>query len=123
MNDEQPETDLKVRTRNFALRIIRLCSVLPQNGPVDVISRQLVRCGTSVGAQYREAHRARSDAEFVSKLECVTQELDETIYWLELLVGGQFVTGAKLSPLQKEADELMSIFVASIRTAKNNKRR
>jgi four helix bundle protein len=123
MNDEQSQNDLKVRTREFALRIIRLCSVLPQNGPVDVIGRQLVRCGTSVGAQYREAHRARSNAEFVSKLECVTQELDETMYWLELLIGGKFVTATKLSPLQKEANELMTIFVASIRTAKNNKRR
>jgi four helix bundle protein len=123
MNDEQSKNDLKVRTRDFALRVIRLCSVLPPNGPGDVVSRQLVRSGTSVGAQYREAHRARSNAEFISKLECVTQELDETIYWLELLVGAKFMTVAKLVPLQREANELMSIFVASIKTAKNNKRR
>jgi four helix bundle protein len=76
-----------------------------------------------VGAQYREAHRARSVAEFVSKLECVTQELEETMYWLELLTGGGFVASSKLALLKKEANELMSIFVTSVRTAKNNKRR
>jgi four helix bundle protein len=91
--------------------------------PQMLVSRQIVRCGTSVGAQYREAHRARSDAEFISKSECVTQELDETLYWLDLLTGGGFVASSKLAPLKKEANELMSIFVASIRTAKNNKRR
>jgi four helix bundle protein len=96
---------------------------LAKHGPADVIGKQVVRSGTSVGAQYREAHRARSTAEFISKLECVVQELDETIYWLELLVGGGFVASVKLNSLHKEANELMAIFVASIRTAKNNKRR
>jgi four helix bundle protein len=80
MNDEGANKDLKGRTLEFALRIIRLCSALPRDGAIDVISRQIVRCGTSVGAQYREAHRARSNAEFISKLECVTQELEETMY-------------------------------------------
>src|SRR5205814_1606317 len=123
MNDERKTKDLKLRTKQFALRIIRLCSSLAKAGPADVIGRQLVRSGTSVGAQYREAHRARSTAEFISKIECVIQELDETVYWLELLAEANLVPSAKLSLLQVEANELMAIFVASARTAKNNKRR
>src|SRR5581483_6278912 len=112
--NERPE-DLKVRTKKFALRIIRLCSTLPKTGPADVIGRQLVRSGTSVGAQYREAHRGRSTAEFISKLECVIQELDETVYWLELLAEANLVPASRLSLLQAEANELMAIFVASVR--------
>ena len=122
MNDEQKPRDLSERTKQFALRIIRLCSSLAKNGPAGVIGRQLVRCGTSVGAQYREAHRARSSAEFVSKVECVIQELDETIYWLELLADSKIVPAAKLTLLRAEADELMAIFVASAKTAKRNRR-
>jgi four helix bundle protein len=122
MNDER-RNDLKQRTRRFALRVIRLCSSLSKAGPADVIGRQLVRSGTSVGAQYREAHRARSTAEFVSKLECSIQELDESIYWMELLVDANFVKGEKLAPLVSEANELMAILVASVRTAKRNNRR
>jgi four helix bundle protein len=122
MNDER-QRDLKQRTKAFALRVIRLCSSLPKVEPPDVIGRQLVRSGTSVGAQYREAHRARSTAEFVSKLECSVQELDESIYWMELLIEANFVKGEKLSPLSAEAEELMSILVTSVRTAKRNNRR
>ena len=91
MNGRQ--RDLRVRTKDFALRVIRLCSTLPKSGPPDVIGRQLVRCGTSVGAQYREAHRARSIAEFISKLESAIQELDETVYWIELLVDAKIIAG------------------------------
>ncbi|MFL6256109.1 MAG: four helix bundle protein, partial [Pyrinomonadaceae bacterium] len=100
MNDEVKTKDLKLRTKQFALRVIRLCSSLVKVGPADVIGRQLVRSGTSVGAQYREAHRARSTAEFISKIECVIQELDETVYWLELLAEANLVPSAKLSSLQ-----------------------
>src|SRR5690242_11800542 len=115
--------DLRQRTKEFALRIIRLCSALAKTGPADVICRQLVRCGTSVGAQYREACRSRSAAEFISKIESAAQELDETIYWMELLAEAGLVPAGKLSLLQAEANELMSIFVASVRTAKKNKGR
>jgi four helix bundle protein len=115
--------DLRERTKRFALRIIRLCSTLAKTGPADVIGRQLVRCGTSVGAQYREACRSRSAAEFISKLESAAQELDETIYWMELLAETGIVPIARLSQLQAEANELMAIFVASVRTAKKNKGR
>jgi four helix bundle protein len=123
MNDECKGEDLKRRTKMFALRVIRLCSTLARSGPADVIGRQLVRCGTSVGAQYREACRARSVAEFISKIESAAQELDETIYWMELLAEAQLVRSEKLASLQSEANELMAIFVASVRTAKQNKGR
>ncbi|HRK32753.1 MAG TPA: four helix bundle protein [Tepidisphaeraceae bacterium] len=114
--------DLKDRTNQFALRVIRLCAVLPRTGPGEVIGRPLVRSGTSVGAQYREAHRARSTAEFVSKLECSAQELDETIYGIELLIDSAIVEQSKLVPLLTEANELMAIFVASARTANRNRK-
>jgi four helix bundle protein len=116
MNGRQ--RDLRVRTKDFALRVIRLCSTLPKSGPPDVIGRQLVRCGTSVGAQYREAHRARSIAEFISKLESAIQELDETVYWIELLVDAKIIAGERLQLLLDEANELMAMLVASVRTAK-----
>jgi four helix bundle protein len=123
MNDEVKTKDLKLRTKQFAVRIIKLSSSLARTGPADVIGRQLVRSGTSVGAQYREAHRARSTAEFISKLECVIQELDESVYWLELLEEANLMPAKRLFLLRAEANELMAIFVASVRTAKNNKRR
>jgi four helix bundle protein len=118
MSDERKAADLRVRTKDFALRVIRLCSTLPKSGPPDVIGRQLVRCGTSVGAQYREAHRARSLAEFISKLESAIQELDETVYWIELLVDAKIISGERLQLLLDEANELMAMLVASVRTAK-----
>jgi four helix bundle protein len=87
MNEEF--RDLKTRTKQFALRIIRLYKALPNTVEAQVIGKQVLRSGTSVGAQYREATRARSDAEFISKIESGLQELEETIYWLELLVESQ----------------------------------
>jgi four helix bundle protein len=121
MNDELKAANLRARTKRFALRIIRLYSALGKSGAKAVIGRQLLRSGTSVGAQHREAYRARSTAEFVSKMECVTQELDETVYWLELLVEGGLVKKALLDPLVREANELTAIFVASSKTAKKGK--
>jgi four helix bundle protein len=110
--------ELSDRTKQFALRIIRLFSALPDSELANVIGRQLLRSGTSVGANYREACRARTDAELVSKLGIVTQELDETLYWMELLVDGSVLPGPRLSDLQAEAEELMKIFVTSIKTMK-----
>src|SRR4051794_41186114 len=92
--------DLKRRTKDFAIRIIRLCSTLSKAGPPNVISKQLVRCGTSIGAQYREACRSRSVAEFISKIESAAQELDETMYWMEILVDSGIVRPARLSLLR-----------------------
>lgn len=79
-------TELKARTKQLALRIIRLCSAIPSNRTTDVLSRQLLRCGTSVGANYRDSCRARSKADFVAKIAIVEEEVDECTYWIELLV-------------------------------------
>jgi four helix bundle protein len=119
MNDEFSEqTDLRVRTKRFALRILKLYGSLPATVEAQVLGKQVLRSGTSVGAHYREACRSRSVAEFISKIEGALQELDETTYWLELLVEGQVVTAKKLAALLKEADELTAILVSSVRTAK-----
>lgn len=112
------ENDLKHRTKQFALRIIKLFVRLPKSTQAQVIGKQLLRCGTSVGAQYREACRSRSDAEFISKLESSLQELEESAYWLELLVESEIVEKTKLADLSRETDELIAIFVSSVRTVK-----
>lgn len=120
MKDEnqQPE-DLKVRTKRFALDIIRLYVSLPKNDLTRVIGGQFLRSGTSVGAHYRECCRARSDAEFISKLEGGMQELEETLYWLELLVDSQQCQPHLVEPLIKEVNELMSILMTIVRNRKN----
>ena len=110
--------DLKARTKEFALRILRLYRALPANGEARILGKQVLRSGTSVGANYRAACRARSKAEFIAKLGIVLEEADETIFWLELLLEGGIVKREKLSDLLKEAHELMSIFVTSLCTAK-----
>ena len=110
--------DLKFRTKSFALRIIKLYSALPKTTEAQVIGKQILRSGTSVGAQYAEATRARSTAEFVSKIESGLQELEETLYWMELLVDSGIFKVEKLQNLQKEAEELMAILVSSVKTAK-----
>jgi four helix bundle protein len=108
--------ELNERTKQFALRIIRMYGVLPKRTECDVIGRQVLRSGTSVAANYREAGRARTKLELASKLSIVLQELDETQLWLELLIDAGFVKEVKLKPLHAEADELIRIMVASIRT-------
>lgn len=112
--------DLRIRTKKFALRIIKLYQNLPHSGEAQVIGKQVLRSGTSVGAQYREACRAKSPADFVNMLGGALKELDETGYWLELLVEGEIIPPVKLADLQKETDELLSIFVSSINTSKRN---
>jgi four helix bundle protein len=109
---------LRNRTKQFALRIVRMFAVLPKNSAAKVIGHQVLRSGTSVAANLREATRARSKSEFLSKLGIVEQELDETILWLELLVEAQIVPANRMAALCTEADELLRIIVASIRTAK-----
>jgi four helix bundle protein len=113
-------TDLRDRTKRFALRIIKLYQSLPKSGEAQVIGKQVLRSGTSVGAQYREACRAKSPADFVNMMGGGLKELDETAYWLELLVEGEIIPAAKLGDLQKETDELIAIFVSSINTSKRN---
>jgi four helix bundle protein len=121
VNSDAKVTDLRERTMNFALRIIRLYTALPKTVVAQVIGKQVLRSGTSVGAQYREARRGRSNAEFVSKIDAALQELDETDYWLELLVKGTIVTAKRLAELRAETKELIAIFTASSKTAKNHK--
>ncbi len=115
------EFDLKSRTKQFALRIIKLFRSLPKSSDAQVIGKQILRSGTSVGAQYREACRSRSDSELISKMASSLQELDETAYWLELLVEGDFIKAEKLVDLQDETEQLIAIFVASLKTAKSKK--
>ena len=112
--------DLRERTKQFALRIIRLCSSLPTTPAAQVIGRQVLRSGTSVGAHYREAHRARSTAEFISKIEGGLQELEETNYWLELLSESKLLPPRRLVDLHNESEQLTAIFTS---VAKNAKKR
>ena len=122
MNDERAKPiDLKVRLKQFALRIIKLCDALPRSRAADVIARQIIRSGTSVGAQHREAHRARSRAEFISKIESALQERDETQYWIELLADSGLIKPNRLGKLREESDELIAILVASVRKAKQSR--
>ncbi|MBE7384529.1 MAG: four helix bundle protein [Leptolyngbya sp. SIO1E4] len=112
--------DLKERTKAFALRIIRLYSALPKTTVAQVLGKQILRSGTSVGAHYREAHRARSTAEFVSKLNGGLQELEETAYWLDLLSEAVIIKPDRLEPLSQETQELIAIFVTLIKNVKAN---
>jgi len=114
---EQP-WDLRERTKALALRIIRMFTALPKSSVAQVIGNQVLRAGTSVGAHYREAVRARSTAEFVSKCEGGLMELEETGYWLELLTEGGILPSKRLAPLLREVDELIAIFVTCIKNAK-----
>ncbi len=113
------DNDLKKRTKGFALRIIRVYTALPKSLEAQVIGKQVLRSGTSVGAHYHEAYRSRSNAEFVSKLGGGLQELEETIYWLDLLIAAEIIPEAKLKDLISEANELIAIFVASINTSRS----
>ncbi|MBS1790228.1 MAG: four helix bundle protein [Acidobacteria bacterium] len=120
---DEKKNDLKKRLKEYALRIIRLYEALPKTGAVHVITHQLLRSGTSPGAQYREACRAKSDADFISKIEGALQELEESDYWLELLIQGGYETERKLKPLCDETNELIAIFVSIVLKIKARKKR
>lgn len=109
------------RTKSFALRVIRMFTALPKTEEARVLGKQVLRSGTSVAAVYREASRARSDAELIAKLGVIEQELDETLLWLELLVEGEVVAAKKLELLHDEAEELLRMTVAAIRTIKRKR--
>lgn len=113
--------DLKTRTKEFALRVIRLYVALPKTTEAQVIGKQLLRSGTSVGAHYRESIRARSTAEFTSKIEGGLQELEESVYWMELLVEAGIMTKNQLSALMGEAGELTAILITCAKNAKAGK--
>jgi four helix bundle protein len=110
--------DLRDRTKAFALQIIRTSAAIPKTTEAQVLGKQLLRSGTSVGANYREAFRGRSKAEFISKCGDSLRELEETGYWLELLVDANIVPAEKLSALRQECDELIAIFVTILKRSK-----
>lgn len=111
--------ELENRTKGFAVRVVKMFGALPKRVEAEVLGRQALRSGTSVAANYREACRSRSKAEFISKLCIVEQELSETILWLELLVESDIVPKQKMVSLHQEAEELLKITVASIKTLKS----
>jgi len=119
-NDETGKPELLGgRTKDFALRIIRVYSSLPKSSVAQVLGKQILRSGTSVGANYREANRARSKAEFIAKMGDSLKELEETCYWLELLLESGTVTPARLHDLSHECRQLMAIFITIIKRAKS----
>ena len=115
--------DLATRTRAFAVRVLRLGDSLPRTRAANVIAYQIMRAASSVGAQYREGVRSRSDAELISKFESALQELEETAYWLELLVEMALVPPKKLALLRNEADEITAILVSCVKKVKRRTRR
>lgn len=114
------DRDLKIRTKKFALEIISLVSELPKNNAGFVLGNQLMKSGTSVGANYRSSQRGRSRAEFIAKLGIVQEEADETIFWLELILESNLLPKEKVAPALKEADELTAIFTSMLINAKKN---
>jgi four helix bundle protein len=112
--------DLRERTQDFALRIVRMYGALPQDQVARVLGGQVLRSGTSVGANYREADRARSKAEFIAKMGDCLKELDETDYWLVLLVRADVVPADRMAALIQETNELIAIFTTIFKHAKEN---
>jgi four helix bundle protein len=112
--------ELKRRTRQFSLEVIELVESLPQTRTSNVIANQLLRSATSVGANYRAACRARSKADFASKIGVTIEEADESLYWLEILAETGLVQKDRLAPLMKEANELIAILTASAKTVRSN---
>ncbi len=121
MSDEKkkPE-DLRSRTKALALRIVRLYEALPKSTAAQVLGRQMLRSGTSVGANYREAYRARSKAEFVAKIGDCLRELDDTGYWLELLGDASLVQVERLADLRDEVDQLIAILTTIAKKTKRS---
>ena len=114
---QNEEKDLRDRTKHFALSI-RMFSMIPKSTEAQVLGKQMLRSGTSVGANYREAYRGRSKAEFIAKCGDSLRELEETAYWFELLVDGKIVSSETLSALRHECDELIAIFVTILKRSK-----
>ena len=113
--------NLNLRTKRYSLDVIKLFISLPKSDVAKVLGRQMLRSATSVGAQYREANRGKSTADFISKIEGALQELDETSYWLELILESEIVQSEDLIILRNETEELIAIFVTIAKTAKQKK--
>ncbi len=115
------QNELKKRTKQFALRILKLTAALPKTVEARVIQNQLARAGTSVAANYRASCRGRSRAEFIAKMGTVIEEADECCFWMELIVEGKMLSESKVNALLQEANELTAIMTASRKTAQNKK--
>jgi four helix bundle protein len=123
MTDESPESaekpqDLKSRTTEYAVRVIRMAAALPNLPAGWILGKQVLRSGTAVGAIYRESYRSRSVAESISKLENLLQELEETAYWMELIVESELLSALRLAPLRDETSQLIAIFVTCVKKLK-----
>jgi four helix bundle protein len=117
---QKDEMDLADRTKRFALQVIRLFSILPKTTEAQVLGKQVLRSGTSVGANYREAYRGRSKAEFIAKCGDSLRELEETRYWLDLLAEANLLPPEKMTNVRQECAELIAIFVTILRRSKEN---
>ena len=115
-----PTNDLRQRTKSFALEVIKTINKLPQGKTTDIVGRQLLRSATSVGANYRAACMARSRADFIAKMGLVQEEVDESVYWIEISMESGIVQANELGPLQREGIEILSIAISSIKTAKRH---
>ena len=116
---QNDKRDLQERTKQFALSIIRTFSILPKTTEAQVLGKQLLRSGMSVGANYREAYRGRSKAEFIAKCGDSLRELEESAYWLELLADGKIIRPERLTAIRGECDELLAIFVTILKRSKD----
>ena len=121
MNTLNQAKQLQNRTKAFAIRAIKAFAVLPKDEAARIIGRQFLRSGTSLAANYRSVCRARSAADFISKISVVAEEADETLFWFELLVDAELVDMKLIEPLMKECEELLKILAASLATAKRNR--
>ena len=119
MREQPDENDLRQRTQEFGLRNVRMFSKLPKTTEAQVLRKQMLRSGTSVGANYREAYRGRSKSEFIAKCGDSLRELEDTAYWLELLVQATIVPPETLGALARECDELIAIFVTILKRSKD----
>ena len=111
---------MKARTKSYANRVVRVCEALPKDWIAQTLGKQLLRSGTSVGANYRAVCRAKSDADFLHKLRVVEEECDESLFWMELMVENQQVKASRLGELMQEGNELLAIIVASAKTARSS---
>ena len=114
--------EMKKPTQTYASRVVKLCASLPDNWLAQTLGRQLLRGGTSVGANYRAVCRAKSSADFINKLRIVEEECDESLFWMELLVENNLMQPARLKALMQEADEILAIVVASAKTSRASNR-
>ena len=112
---------MKARTKAYANRVVKLCAALPHNWIARTLGSQLLRSGTSVGANYRAVCRAKSTSDFINKLRIVEEECDESLFWMELLVDNNFVKASRLAGFMKEGNEILAIAVSSVKTARTSR--